>query len=93
MLKTEKWHYYQVKKGQTLREVADYFSVSEFLLVKENGLTEEVWAGQILRIPQERGNVYFVQAGDTKALLCGNEEGYKKKNGTDVFYIGMRVIL
>ena len=93
MLKTEKWHYYQVKKGQTLREIADYFSVSEFLLVKENGLMEEVWAGQILRIPEERGNVYFVQAGDTKRLLCGSEEEYIKKNGTDIFYIGMRVIL
>ena len=93
MLKTEKRNYYQVKKGQTLREVADYFSVSEYLLVQENGLRGALWQGQILRIPKEKGNIYFVQEGDTKALLCGSEEGYKKKNGTDIFYIGMRVIL
>lgn len=93
MLKTEQRQFYQVKKGQTLREIADYFSVSEFLLVKINRLTSPPAAGQILRIPEEKGNAYTVQAGDTKALLCGNEENYRAHNGTDVFYIGMRVIL
>ena len=83
--------YYRVKKGQTLEEIAEYFSVSERLLVKENGLTEAPFAGQILTIPTERGNAYTVQEGDTKALLCGSEENFYRKNGTDVFYIGMRV--
>ena len=85
--------FYQVKKGQTLAEIADYFSVSQFLLAKCNGLKNPPHAGQILRIPQTQGNVYFVQEGDTKTLLCGGEESYRMKNGTDVFYIGMRVIL
>ena len=83
--------YYRVKKGQTLEEIADYFSVSERLLAKENGLAETPFAGQILTIPTERGNAYTVQEGDTKALLCGSEENFYRKNGTDVFYIGMRV--
>lgn len=93
MLKTVKRQFYQVKKGQTLKQIADYFSVSEFLLVKVNHLTSPPCAGQILQIPQESGNVYTVQEGDTKTLLCGSEENYFTKNGTDVFYIGMRVIL
>ena len=93
MLKTEFYRYYKVKKGQDLRAIADYFSVSEYLLAKENALTEEIYVGQILKIPQERGDVYFVQEGDTKTLLCGSEEAYYRINGTDVFYIGMRVIL
>ena len=93
MLKIEDRQYYIVREGQTLREIADYFSVSEFLLAKENALCAPVWGGQILQIPKERGNVYFVQEGDTKTLLCGSEEGYLKGNGTSVFYIGMRVIL
>ena len=93
MLKTEKCQFYKVKKGQTLKAVAEYFSVSEYLLVKENGLVEPLYAGQILRIPKETGNSYIVRAGDTKELLCGSAENYFRKNGTDVFYIGMRVII
>ena len=93
MLKVRKTDYYKVKKGQTLFQIAEYFSVSEWLLVKENELTAPPSAGQILVIPKETGNVYIVREGDTKALLCGSEENYFRKNGTDVFYIGMRVIL
>ena len=93
MLNTEKCRYYKVKAGQTLGEIAEYFSVSEYLLAKENHLRSPIFNGQILRIPKQYGNAYVVQAGDTKALLCGSEEEYYKKNGTDVFYIGMRVII
>ena len=67
--------------------------MSEWLLVKENGLTAPPKAGQILLIPKETGNRYIVREGDTKELLCGSEENYSRKNGTDVFYIGMRVII
>ena len=74
-------------------QIAEYYGVSAYLLAKENGLREEPYAGQVLKIPSEKGNAYFVQAGDTKALLCGSEENYEKRNGTEVFYIGMRVIL
>ncbi|MBR2320765.1 MAG: LysM peptidoglycan-binding domain-containing protein [Clostridia bacterium] len=91
MLNTVYREFYQVKKGQTLKEIADYFSVSEWLLASTNGLSAPPFAGQILAIPKEQGNAYTVQEGDTKALLCGNEENYRRKNGTDVFYIGMRV--
>lgn len=93
MLKTEQAKYYKVKKGQTLEEIAEYFSVSPYLLAKCNGLSEAPSAGIILEIPTEKGNFYIVQEGDSKSLLCGSEENYEKKNGTDVFYIGMRVIL
>ena len=91
MLKRVEWQFYQVKKGQGLREIAQYFSVSERLLARENGLSAAPCAGQILYIPKARGNAYTVQAGDTKALLCGSEENYEKMNGTDIFYIGMQV--
>ena len=91
MLKTIFRRYYQVKKGQTLEEIADYFSVSERLLAQKIGLTKAPFAGQILTIPTERGNAYTVQEGDTKTLLCGSEENFHRKNGTDAFYIGMRV--
>lgn len=93
MLNTEKRKFHIVRDGQTLRRIAEYYSVSEFLLAKENALTGEPFEGSILKIPDETGNAYFVREGDTKSLLCGGDEAYARKNGTDVFYIGMRVIL
>lgn len=93
MLKVERRQFYQVKKGQTLEGIAEYFSVSAFLLAEVNHLSAPPYAGQILRIPQTQGNAYTVQAGDTKTLLCGSEERFRERNGTDVFYIGMRVML
>ena len=93
MLKTRRAQFYKVKEGQSIKDIAQYFSVSPYLLAKENGLCEEPSAGCVLKIPALQGNYYTVQEGDSKALLCGSEEAYKKKNGTDVFYIGMRVVL
>ena len=76
-----------------MEKIASAYSVSARLLAKENGLYAQPPAGLILRIPKEYGNAYTVQEGDTKALLCGGEEGFEKRNGTGVFYLGMRVIL
>ena len=93
MLKTKRVKYYKVKAGQGVKAIAEYFSVSPFLLAKVNGLKEEPSAGAILIIPKESGNFYTVREGDTKELLCGSAEGFERKNGTDVFYIGMRIVL
>ncbi len=93
MLKREIPKFYKVKKGQTLKEIADAFCVSPRLLVKENCLKKEVWEGQILQIPEEVGNVYTAKAGDTPTLLCGSEENFRRKNGTDQLYPGMFAVL
>ncbi len=76
-----------------MEEIAAYFSLSPYMLAKENALTAPLWAGQILRIPEKGGNAYFVREGDTKELLCGSEESYEARNGTSLFFIGMRVIV
>jgi len=93
MLNVEIPRWYQVKKGQTLKEIARVFCVSEFLLAKENELKNEPFAGQILRIPLLKGNEYFAQEKEDKTLLCGSEENFFEKNGTHCLYPGMRVIL
>ena len=93
MLKTKREKYYRVKEGQTLQEIAEYFSVSPYLLAKRNGLEDMPAEGCLLEIPAERGDYYIVREGDSKLLLCGGAENYRRKNGTDVFYIGMRIIL
>ena len=93
MLKLEIPKYYVVRDGQTIKDISNAFCVAERLLVIENKLTQEVQKGQILRIPQERGNLYRVREGDTKSLLCGSEENYERLNGTKNFYLGMQVVL
>lgn len=93
MLKTERVQFYKVQAGQSLEEIAAYFSLSPYLLARVNGITSPLKPGKILKIPSEYGNAYFVCEGDTKTLLCGSEENYFRRNGTGVFYIGMKIIL
>ena len=66
MLKLQIPNEYQVKEGQTLEQIAQAFCVSAFLLAKENELTCEPKTGEILHVPSERGNAYFVKEGDLK---------------------------
>ena len=89
-LKEQKW--YKVKRGQTLPSIAKGLKTTVYALVAENSLTEEVHEGQLLRVPENRP-LYTVQAGDDKATLCGSEKAYEQRNGTKVFYPGMRVRL
>ena len=74
-----------------MQTIAAFFCVSPRLLVKENSLTAQPYAGQILRIPSAKGNAYTVREGDTKALLCGSEGRFERLNGTQDFYVGMSV--
>ena len=83
---------YKVKQGQTLRSLSSEISSTPYILIAENDLTEELYEGQLLYLPPP-ASLYTVQAGDGKRLLCGSEEGYKKKNKTDVFYPGQCVVL
>ncbi len=93
MLKTVIPQFYKIKRGQTVKSVAEAFHLPECALIGFNGLKKEVWEGQILRIPNLRGNLYTVRAGDTKDLLSGSEENFEKKNMTSLLYPGMKVFL
>lgn len=93
MLRLERKEWYQVKAGQTVWEIAKAYGVSARRIIKDNGLKEEPRAGRLLRIPNEQGNVYTAQTGESKALLCGSEENFVLKNGTAILYPGMSVIL
>lgn len=76
-----------------MRTIAAAFCVAERLLVKENGLKAEPFEGQILYIPNQRGNVFTASEGQTKSLLCGDDNRFEVRNGTSLLYPGMRVIL
>lgn len=92
MLEKRSAKFHKVERGQTLAEIAEYFSTSVYLLVKENGLQAPIFVGQVLAVPKQRGNLYVVKEGDTKELLCGSIERYEELNGKN-FYIGLRVLL
>lgn len=93
MLKIEKPKFYKVKKGQTVRSVAAAFGVPPTLLVSINNLEREAEEGMILQIPKEDGNLYTVQAGDSKKLLSGSDENYEKRNKTPLCYPGLTVFV
>ncbi len=84
---------YRVKKGQTLALVAETFGLSPRLLAEENGLSAEISEGQILKIPAPCGNLYTVRGGESKELLCGSAENFRRKNGTKRLYVGQTVLI
>lgn len=84
---------YRMKSGQTLASVARAFCVPVCLLARENGLTEEPSAGQVLKIPQNCGNEYRVKGGESRTLLCGSPENFFARNGTHALYPAQRVYL
>ena len=75
-----------------MRVLAKEYSTTEYAIIVRNGLTEELYEGQLIFLPEPL-NVYVVQPSDTKALLCGSDENYFRKNGTHVFYPAMRVLI
>lgn len=92
MLKLIEKRLYKVKKGQTIKSLSAELSTTPYAIIAQNGLTAELFEGQLINLPRPT-DVYTVQAGDTKELLCGGGDAYREKNGTDVFYLGQRVCL
>ena len=85
--------FYRVKKGQNLQSVAAFFHLPPRYLALCNGLTGEPQEGQVLSIPKAKGNLYTVQGGESKSLLCGSREMFASQNGTGRLYIGQCVFL
>lgn len=84
--------YYRVRHGQTLSSIARAFGVTARLLAAVNHLAEEPRAGQVLFIPPS-GNLYRVQGGESRAMLCGSAERFEARNGTRCLYPGQEVII
>ncbi|MBR2341724.1 MAG: LysM peptidoglycan-binding domain-containing protein [Clostridia bacterium] len=93
MLKLEEKKLHTVRAGQTLYSIARAYQIPETAIIFENSLCADLHVGQVLILPQKRGNYYTAQAGDGPALLCGSKENYKKKNGTELLYPQMKVWL
>ena len=83
---------YRVRRGQTAAEIARAFGVPARVFAAANALTKEVQAGELVRIPP-KGNVFRVRGGETRALLCGSAENFRKKNATASLYPTQEVLL
>ena len=92
-LQLECTQYYRVKQGQTLAQIARAFSMPPRVLAACNGLFAEPEAGSVLLLPEERRNLYTVRGGESKSLLCGSQEAFKARNGTELFYPAQRIWL
>ncbi|MBE5753620.1 MAG: LysM peptidoglycan-binding domain-containing protein [Clostridiales bacterium] len=92
MLKLEYKKLHKVTSGETVEKIAKTYRLPVRAIVKENDLKSEVWSGQVLILPSPQGDLYTVQAGDSKALLCGSKENYEKKNGK-ILYPTLKVWL
>ena len=60
MLKLEEKKLHTVKAGQTLRSISRAYQIPESVVVLENGLTGEPYAGQVLILPKKRGDYYII---------------------------------
>ncbi len=83
---------YRVKRGQTAEEIAKTFGIPCRVLAAYNGLRAPPAAGALLAIPPAE-DLYRVQGGETKSLLCGSPERFAEKNATAFFYPGQEVCL
>ena len=92
-LSIKECEFYRVKKGQTLKSIARAFSCPARMLAACNDLSEEVRAGEVLKIPKIEGNLYRVRGDENKSLLAGSDEGFEKKNFTRWLYPTQQVIL
>lgn len=92
MLKLAKKKFHKVAPMETLEKIAETYRLPVRELIKANGLKREVQAGEILLLPERKGDLYTAQAGDNKELLCGSKEKYEEKNGK-ILYPGLKVWL
>lgn len=92
-LSLDRKSYYRVKRGQTVSSIAAVYGCPPRVLAALNGLKEEVREGQVLLLPEKKYDLYTVRGGESKALLCGSEEKFAKKNMTKRLYPFQTVFL
>ena len=84
---------YRVKRGQTLEGIARAFRLPPRVLAAYNELKNDPQEGQVLRLPQETGDLYLVRGGESKSLLCGSPARFFGKNRTNCLFPGQTVLL
>ena len=93
------YRYYTVRKGDTIREIADKYNIDYNLLMKLNGLEEVdyIYPNQTIVLPKEGVSLYLTKDNDTirtiiddlglniMELLENNDNIYLRENQIIVF--------
>lgn len=84
--------YYRVQEGQTIKSISERTGISVNSIIKQNALTEEVWAGDLLFLTKEDCALYKVMPQDTVKSVCKKfnltEEQFFLLNGVPYVYYG-----
>ena len=89
--------FYRVGENEGIFSISRRFGVPPTVIVKDNALTCEVSAGDVLFIRNINGRVYAVQPSDTMAELSlrfgVSPEYIAEINGTDYVFYGLTLII
>ena len=88
---------YRAEEGDTVLSLSERFSTTPTRIILSNGLTEELKAGEIVKIEKIDGTPYIVRPSDTLESLSGyNEEKRREimnKNKTDYIFVGQKIYI
>ena len=88
---------YRVEKGENVFLLANKFHTTIDVIVKINGITEDVKCGQFLLIERIEGEEYFVKPKDTILKIANYDEEKKaqivSKNKIEYVYVGQKLYI
>lgn len=89
--------FYRVQKDEKLLTVCLKFSLCPEKVIKDNKLSREIEAGDILYIEKPTGRVYVAQLFDTYQTIAKkfgvSEQDLREKNGVEYVFYGYPVII
>lgn len=87
--------FHKVKENETIEQIAKIYNINVQLLKYENKI-DEVFAGDLLFIPQQNQNIYIVQPTDTLPSIAKKlnitVEQLKQKNNCLNIFIGQKLM-
>ncbi|MBQ7373409.1 MAG: LysM peptidoglycan-binding domain-containing protein [Clostridia bacterium] len=88
---------YKVEKDETVFSLAEKFHTTVQVIVKINGLTDEIKCGQFILIERIDGEEYYVKPKDTILEIAKGDVQKKTeiiaKNRIDYLYVGQKLYL
>ncbi len=88
---------HKVEKGETVFSLARRFHTTVEVIVKINGLIEDVRQGQFVLIEKIDGKEYFVKPEDTIFKIADNDNEKSTrilaKNRVDFLYVGQKLYI
>ncbi|MBE7086874.1 MAG: LysM peptidoglycan-binding domain-containing protein [Clostridiales bacterium] len=89
--------FYRVQRGETLFDITNRFNLPITVIIKLNGLKEEVQKGDLLYIEEKDAPLYVVKPTDRideLAKICNKtKDEILEENGLPFLYVGAKIYL